>query len=47
VISASVAGELGAAVAGGLVDGWLAEQRAMWQDRTDRLDRFVTRQEPS
>jgi len=30
-----------------IVDGWLAEQRAMWQDRTDRLDRFVTRQEPS
>lgn len=30
----------------GIVDGWLAEQRAMWQDRTDRLDRFVTRQEP-
>ena len=31
----------------GIVDGWLAEQRAMWQGRTDRLDQFVTRQEPS
>jgi DNA-binding transcriptional ArsR family regulator len=30
-----------------IVDGWLAQQRAMWLDRTDRLDRFVNRQEPS
>jgi DNA-binding transcriptional ArsR family regulator len=26
----------------GVVDGWLAEQRAVWEDRTDRLERFVT-----
>lgn len=25
-----------------LVDGWLAEQRGIWQERTDRLDQFVT-----
>lgn len=25
-----------------LVDDWLAEQRRIWQDRTDRLDQFVT-----
>ncbi len=25
-----------------VVDGWLAEQRAIWEDRTDRLERFVT-----
>lgn len=25
-----------------LVDGWLAEQRALWEVRTDRLDRFAT-----
>src|SRR3954447_16543369 len=25
-----------------VVDGWLAEQRAIWDGRTDRLDRFVT-----
>ena len=32
----------------GVVDGWLAEQRAVWEDRTDRLERFVTDpQEPS
>ena len=30
-----------------IVDRWLAEQREIWQDRTDRFDRFVTRQEPS
>jgi DNA-binding transcriptional ArsR family regulator len=24
-----------------LVDGWLAEQRAIWEARTDRLERFV------
>ncbi len=30
------------------VDGWLAEQRAIWEGRTDRLENFVTsRQEPS
>jgi DNA-binding transcriptional ArsR family regulator len=32
----------------GVVDGWLAEQRAMWEGRTDRLERFVTDpEEPS
>ncbi|MCT2582883.1 ArsR/SmtB family transcription factor [Actinophytocola gossypii] len=25
-----------------LVEGWLAEQRRVWADRTDRLERFVT-----
>jgi DNA-binding transcriptional ArsR family regulator len=31
-----------------VVDGWLAEQRAIWEGRTDRLEQFVTdRQEPS
>jgi DNA-binding transcriptional ArsR family regulator len=25
-----------------VVDDWLAEQRAVWEDRTDRLERFVT-----
>lgn len=31
-----------------VVDGWLAEQRSIWEDRTDRLERFVSRrQEPS
>jgi DNA-binding transcriptional ArsR family regulator len=30
------------------VDGWLAEQRAIWEARTDRLEQFVTnRQELS
>ena len=30
------------------VDGWLAEQRAIWEGRTDRLEQFVTNpQEPS
>ena len=24
------------------VDGWLAEQRAIWEGRTDRLEQFVT-----
>src|SRR5688572_24608157 len=28
-----------------VVDGWLAEQRAIWEGRTDRLERFVTGQE--
>ncbi|MCS5721294.1 metalloregulator ArsR/SmtB family transcription factor [Herbiconiux sp. CPCC 203407] len=23
------------------VDGWLAEERAVWESRTDRLERFV------
>ena len=32
----------------GVVDGWLAEQRAIWEGRTDRLEQFVTTpQEPS
>jgi DNA-binding transcriptional ArsR family regulator len=26
-----------------LVDGWLAEQRGIWEGRTDRLALFVTR----
>jgi DNA-binding transcriptional ArsR family regulator len=26
----------------GVIDGWLAEQRALWEERTDRLERFVT-----
>ncbi|GAA3211845.1 ArsR/SmtB family transcription factor [Dactylosporangium siamense] len=25
-----------------LLDDWLAEQRGIWQERTDRLERFVT-----
>jgi DNA-binding transcriptional ArsR family regulator len=25
-----------------VVDGWLAEQRAIWDGRTDRLEQFVT-----
>lgn len=25
-----------------LVDDWLAEQRLLWEQRTDRLDQFVT-----
>ena len=25
-----------------VVDGWLAEQRAVWEEQTDRLERFVT-----
>jgi DNA-binding transcriptional ArsR family regulator len=25
-----------------LVDGWLAEQRRGWEERADRLERFVT-----
>jgi DNA-binding transcriptional ArsR family regulator len=32
----------------GVVDGWLAKQRAMWEGRTDRLERFITDpEEPS
>ncbi len=31
-----------------VVDGWLAEQRAIWESRTDRLEQFVTpTQEPT
>jgi hypothetical protein len=31
-----------------VVDGWLAEQRAIWEARTDRLEAFVTDpEEPS
>lgn len=26
----------------GIVDVWLAEQRAVWEARTDRLEQFVT-----
>jgi hypothetical protein len=25
-----------------LVDDWLAEQRQVWEERTDRLEQFVT-----
>ncbi|WP_156753649.1 ArsR/SmtB family transcription factor [Actinokineospora pegani] len=28
-----------------LLDGWLAEQRRIWSERTDRLEQFVTDQE--
>ena len=28
-----------------VVDGWLAEQRAIWEGRTDRLEQFVTNPE--
>ncbi|MDX6554062.1 MAG: hypothetical protein QOD86_257 [Miltoncostaeaceae bacterium] len=28
-----------------VVDDWLAEQRALWEGRTDRLDRLVTERE--
>ena len=28
-----------------LVDDWLAEQRRAWEQRTDRLEQFVTHQE--
>ncbi len=32
----------------GVVDGWLAAQRAIWEGRTDRLEQFVTTpREPS
>jgi DNA-binding transcriptional ArsR family regulator len=26
----------------GMVEDWLAEQRRIWSDRTDRLEQFVT-----
>jgi len=29
----------------GLLDDWLAEQRAIWEGRTDRLERFVTEED--
>ena len=28
-----------------LVDGWLAEQRGIWESRTDRLEELVGREE--
>ncbi|GGH45926.1 ArsR/SmtB family transcription factor [Microbacterium album] len=28
-----------------LVEGWLAEQRELWEQRTDRLEQFVTDQQ--
>lgn len=28
-----------------IVEGWLAEQRAVWEGRTDRLEQFVTNPE--
>jgi len=30
-----------------VVDGWLAEQRAVWEGRTDRLEQFVTNPQES
>ena len=30
-----------------LVEDWLAEQRDLWQQRTDRLEHFVTEENPS
>lgn len=30
----------------GLVDVWLAEQRSIWEGRTDRLEALVTQPEP-
>lgn len=30
-----------------VVDGWIDEQRRLWQARTDRLERFVTETEPA
>jgi hypothetical protein len=27
------------------VDDWLAEQRAIWEGRTDRLENFVTKRQ--
>jgi DNA-binding transcriptional ArsR family regulator len=29
------------------VEGWLDEQRRIWEERTDRLERFVTTEEES
>jgi len=29
-----------------VIDHWLSEQRAVWEGRTDRLDRFVTGKGP-
>jgi DNA-binding transcriptional ArsR family regulator len=26
----------------GVIEGWLSEQRALWEGRTDRLEQFVT-----
>ncbi|MEK8107448.1 hypothetical protein NKG94_24085 [Micromonospora sp. M12] len=28
-----------------VVDDWLAEQRRIWEERTDRLEQFVTDQQ--
>ena len=28
-----------------VIDGWLAEQRALWEGQTDRLELFVTNPE--
>lgn len=27
------------------IDGWLADQRRIWEERTDRLEQFVTQDE--
>jgi hypothetical protein len=29
----------------GVLDDWLAEQRRVWTERTDRLEQFVTEEE--
>ena len=29
-----------------LIDDWLAEQRRLWEQRTDRLEQFVTTHQP-
>lgn len=30
-----------------LIDDWLADQRVIWRDRTDRLEQFVTKENKS
>ena len=30
-----------------VVDDWLAEQRRVWEQRTDRLELFLTEENPS
>jgi len=30
-----------------VVDGWLAEQRRIWEQRTDRLELFLTEENPT
>ncbi|GAA1851404.1 ArsR/SmtB family transcription factor [Asanoa iriomotensis] len=31
----------------GLLDDWLAEQRRVWEDRTDRLEQLLTEEDPA